>query len=46
MGGPISTAKLTTLKTIPILTPALFGSVVKLVNAAGNNDMKPAANKP
>lgn len=45
-GGPVRVAKLTILKTIPILTPAFFRSVVKLDRVAGKRPWIPAADRP
>ena len=45
-GAPVKVAKLTTVKTIPILTPALFKSTVKLDRVAGNKAWIPAENRP
>ena len=45
-GDPVRHAKLITLKHIPILTPAFFRSVVKLVSVAGKRPWIPAANIP
>lgn len=36
IGGPVNTAKLTTVNTMPILTPAFRKSGVRLLNVAGN----------
>ncbi|KAI9643209.1 hypothetical protein NHQ30_007825 [Ciborinia camelliae] len=46
IGGPVNTAKLTTVNTIPILTPAFPKSVVRLLSVAGNSPWIPAANVP
>lgn len=38
MGLPVNVAKLTIVNTMPIRTPALLKSVVKLLSAAGKSD--------
>lgn len=45
-GVPVKEAKLTTLNTIPILTPAFFKSLVRLDKVAGNRLWIPAAKRP
>lgn len=46
MGGPVSVANPATEKTIPILTPDFFGSIVSDATVAGNSDCTPAAQEP
>jgi len=45
-GDPVKHAKLKILKHIPILTPAFFRSVVRLLSVAGNNPWIPATKSP
>ena len=46
MGGPVSTAKLTIVKIMPILVPAILKFVVKLLKAAGKRPWMPPPTKP
>jgi hypothetical protein len=46
MGGPVSTAKLTMVKIIPILVPLIFTFVVRLLRAAGKRLWIPPPTKP
>lgn len=46
IGGPMSVAKLHTENTMPMRTPVLRGSAVRLASPAGNSDWMPPAASP
>ena len=46
IGGPVSVAKLTIVKTMPIRVPDLRRSVVRLLRPAGKSDWIPPAAMP